>query len=87
MNMKKCNICLKPYDWYDGISDNGQYIKTNSIKFTHTLPLELDENGKPEAIEADEVDYDIDMYIDLCPECMNKLLKQVHTDSNNTVIR
>jgi hypothetical protein len=86
MDIKRCNFCLKPFDWYDGINDNGKYVETNSIRFTHTLPLEIDGNGIAETIEEGEIDRDLDMYIDVCPECMRKLLKSVHTDSKNTVL-
>lgn len=81
--MYKCCFCAKPYDWYEGVrkdpeNEAGAFIKANSFVLTRVDPIDINIGGA--TVQSD--DDVLDTYINLCPNCMRKLLDNIRIDGS-----
>lgn len=84
--MYKCSFCKNVYDWYEGVHENpngsGVFVKANSFILKSVDPIDVDEDGAVGGT-AQECQEGLNTYINLCPDCMRKLLDNLHINGNN----
>lgn len=62
--------------------EKGVYIPANGFTLCKINPID-DRIDAKEAIEIDRVGGNLDLYINICPDCMRKLLDNLYANDSN----
>lgn len=79
--MYKCSSCGKMYDWYEAVYEkptdkNSIFVRANCFKLMYHAPVDVEQTVIKDA------DGNLDgMYINLCEDCMHKLLDTIQIDN------
>lgn len=81
--MYKCDFCSKPYEWYEGVhNDKKRFCSANSLQFVCYSPFDSSVDGEQcRTLDESPVNPVPDV-IDVCPECMHKLLDALNFNKN-----
>lgn len=93
----KCSFCNELYDWYDGLYENAEYsfaderkAERQGAEYTVEKGVFISVNGfvlkRANPIdtnaEIQEADGNLQgLFINLCPDCMRKLLDKIKPES------
>lgn len=96
--MYKCCFCKKVYEWYEGLYENPKYSYLDERKAEHQGEEYSEKPGifiganaillervivNDDSIDAETLDDNMGVHINLCPNCMRKLLDNYHDESGN----
>ncbi len=94
--MYKCCFCQNIYEWYDGLYENPKYNFHDECTAKHQKKEYPEESGFYISANAillakvitDDVGLNVETLntnINMCPDCMRKLLNSYHDGSNNSI--